>query len=268
MTLTVGPIALAAIIGFEVTDQRTYERRYQFPTWPGGGSGVTVGIGFDLGYEDEATVRAEIGDKIPPPHVDLLCSVIGLRGAAANNALRRVAEVVFPWPLALEVFRDRTLPRYIAATDAAFPNCGMLPPDAFGALVSLVYNRGAGMADDPHDAQHRRLEMRQIRAAMSARLFDDVPGYIRSMERLWKGDPDLRGLIVRREREAQIFEDALKASPLVEHEPAAPVAAPRLEVAPVVVPFPRPAPPQPQKPELTADDLNARELSRIQQDQP
>src|SRR5215471_16818785 len=42
--------AFDLIVMLEVTNQATYERSYSRPTWPRGASGVTIGIGYDVGY--------------------------------------------------------------------------------------------------------------------------------------------------------------------------------------------------------------------------
>ena len=48
--------SIDAIIAFEVTSPEYYEKHYQNPTWPGGDSGVTVGIGYDLGQNNRETI--------------------------------------------------------------------------------------------------------------------------------------------------------------------------------------------------------------------
>src|SRR3981081_336751 len=42
--------AYELIIDFEVGGRSEYERTYQRPEWPQGESGVTIGVGYDLGY--------------------------------------------------------------------------------------------------------------------------------------------------------------------------------------------------------------------------
>jgi hypothetical protein len=49
--------------------------------------------------------------------------------------------------------------------------------------------------------------MRAIKAHMSVRRFQSIPGEIRAMKRLW---PNTLGLRIRREREAELFEDGLE----------------------------------------------------------
>lgn len=49
--------AKLVVIGFEVTGQAYYEKHEARPTWPQGASGVTIGIGYDLGYNTPENVR-------------------------------------------------------------------------------------------------------------------------------------------------------------------------------------------------------------------
>jgi hypothetical protein len=51
---TVSQKAIDLIVFYEVNDEPTYTRRYTAPTWPGGASGVTIGIGYDIGYVTKA----------------------------------------------------------------------------------------------------------------------------------------------------------------------------------------------------------------------
>ena len=42
--------AFDLIVEFEVTGEQAYTQRYRRPVWPKGQSGVTIGIGYDVGY--------------------------------------------------------------------------------------------------------------------------------------------------------------------------------------------------------------------------
>jgi hypothetical protein len=48
--------------------------------------------------------------------------------------------------------------------------------------------------------------MRAIKADMTSKTFPDIPTQIRDMKRLW---PTVRGLQIRRDLEAQLFQDGL-----------------------------------------------------------
>jgi GH24 family phage-related lysozyme (muramidase) len=82
----------------------------------------------------------------------------------------------------------------------------LLHPDAQGALVSLVFNRGAAMQGD------RRREMREVRDAVASTTLPteeklrSIAASILSMKRLW---PDTLGLRRRRDAEAKLVEEAI-----------------------------------------------------------
>lgn len=197
---------------FEISSQAEYNRRLIHPTWPHGDSGVTIGIGHDLGY-----TTPEAFDRnwpmLPADVRSRLKTVIGKKAAAARDALAGVADIVVPWSAAEQVYRAIDVPEAERKTTAAVPNCELLPADCFGVLVSLTFNRGASYtkAKTAADKKDRFREMRAIRAAMMDRHFEDIPDLIRSMKRLWMGTVNEKGLSRRREAEAVLFATGLKA---------------------------------------------------------
>lgn len=218
--------AFDLIISFEVSSQKQYEARYRRPIRPGGQSGITIGIGYDCGYSTAAQIKADWGGVLPPAMVVALQGVAGLKGEAAQNALAGIKpKVDVPWGAAIKVFADVSLPKYVAMT-AKLPNYNELPPDCKGALVSLVYNRGASFSN----AGARYQEMRNIKAHMAARRFSSIPVEFRSMKRLWT-DASVIGLQARRDKEADLFAAGLK-------KPVSVVKPP---------PDPAPIPPQPSE---------------------
>jgi hypothetical protein len=196
--------AFALIVELEVTSQQVYEKKYRRPEWPGEKSGVTIGIGYDVGYASKAQLEDDWGrTSVPKDMIQKLEQAIGVHGAAAKSlaeALR--ASVDIPWNDAITVHRDCVIPRWVTLVESRVPNTNLIGPDCLGALVSLAYNRGASFtAGGP-----RYAEMRSIREHMAARQFSSIPKDIRDMKRLW---PDTPGLQSRREREAKLFERGL-----------------------------------------------------------
>lgn len=57
--------AFNMIVAFEVTSQAVYQAQYRHPTWPGGASGVTIGIGYDVGYVSESVLKQDWEGTIP-----------------------------------------------------------------------------------------------------------------------------------------------------------------------------------------------------------
>lgn len=197
--------AFDLIVSEEVTDQATYVKKYQTPEWPGAKSGVTIGIGYDLGYVTRLELHRDWGDYLSPTQLQRLETVVGMKGQSAKDALWMVQGVIVPWDIAIREFNDKVLPTYIDLTRRALLNFDKLPLKAQGALVSLVYNRGASFANKGD----RFTEMNNIRKFMELEQFDKVPNEIRAMKRLWVGT-GVSGLVSRREHEAKLFEAGLK----------------------------------------------------------
>lgn len=197
--------AVTLIVAAEVGSQALYERGYSRPTWPGGKSGVTVAIGYDLGYTTAEQIGADFAGLLPAAMIVAMQNVAGIKGSAASAALLTVkTRVSVPWDAACSVFLKVDLPRYEQMLLHACPRSMELPADCFGALTSIVYNRGAGGFTAPDD---RYKEMRDIRAAIATGKHAEIPGHIRAMKRLW--GPDQRGLLIRRDNEAKLFEEGL-----------------------------------------------------------
>ncbi len=194
--------SLSLIEYYEVGGAGTYNSR---PVWPGGASGLTIGIGYDLGYANTAQIATDWLAVSPAIQIRLQ-SYAGRTGASAHVLLAAAQDIIIPWGLAKRVFEETDIPRASALTAQAFQNTDQLSPDSFGALVSLVFNRGASMTDT---SPGNRLEMREIRDAMQAAEFNPIPDLIRSMKRLWQGR-GLDGLLARRDAEAALFEKGLR----------------------------------------------------------
>src|SRR5581483_10380993 len=72
------------IVASEVGSRAQYEKKYRRPEWPGGASGVTVGIGYDLGYTTPAKVRSDWLPLTDGPTVEAMVSCCGVVGEAAK----------------------------------------------------------------------------------------------------------------------------------------------------------------------------------------
>lgn len=195
--------AVAFIAREEVGGRGYYDTQCTRPTWPGGASGVTIGVGYDLGYQ--VAFDADWSSLLTPAQIAGLRPWLGRKGQTASAGPAQLTGTTIPWHAAWTVFIRRTLPAEIATTRATFTGPVLLPPLCLGVLVSLVYNRGSAMADTPGYPGSRK-EMRDIRDAVAAGRTADVPAALRSMKRLW---PEGNGLRDRREREAKLFEEGL-----------------------------------------------------------
>jgi GH24 family phage-related lysozyme (muramidase) len=196
--------AFDLIVFFEVTSKQTYTQKYRKPIWPQGASGVTMGIGYDVGYASRAQLWDDWRGIIPDQMIQALERAIGVTGTPAKalaSALGGVVDV--DWEAAISVHRNRVMPRWIALVERSLKNTAAIGPHSLGALVSLTYNRGASFGKDGD----RYREMRTIKEHMAAKTFDKISDDFRAMKRLW---PNVQGLQLRRDREAQLFEDGLK----------------------------------------------------------
>lgn len=194
------PAATALIVRWEVTSPQAYTRLYQGVICPGGASGPTVGIGYDLGHQTRATIAR---DWAGHPDVDRLVDGSGRVGEHRCNAYRAAhRDIRVPYGMAYDVFAAATLPAYhAAATRTLSHGWDGLPVNAQASNVSLGYNRGWSMVGD------RNREKRAIRD-------DCVPGsdtpcnaaQLRAMCRIWAGTPNGKGLCARRHAEARLIE--------------------------------------------------------------
>lgn len=176
-----------------------YTKALKNPTYPGGASGVTIGIGYDLGYNTKAQFASDWKHILPDAIFKRLEACTGVKGESAKQLVRHVRDIEVSWNDASKVFKDSTLPRFIQETLKAFPGADKLHPDAFGALVSIVFNRGASVSGSS------RREMLNIRNLISSKNYNAIASEIRSMKRLWIGK-GLDGLLRRRDEEAQMVD--------------------------------------------------------------
>ncbi len=209
MTIKSSQAAIDLIVAEEVSSQATYQKLYQHPEWPGGASGVTIGIGYDCGYSRPDIIAADWGDKLPAVMVRALEHVAGISGSPAHSHAQELRGVVtVPWDAAMAVFMQRDMPKWEGIVSHALPNTDKLSGDSFGALVSLAYNRGAGGFNAPGHPGDRTEEMRNIHALMAAQQFERIPDEFRHMKRIW---PNVVGLQHRRDHEAALFQKGLQA---------------------------------------------------------
>jgi hypothetical protein len=201
--------SLDLILEFEVGGGENYYNKYlKNPTWPEGQSGVTIGVGYDLGYVNKAEFTEDWKD-LPKEVFDRLYKVVGIKGYNAKNLIRGLKDINIPWDIALKVFNNKTVTKFWNLTKETFPNFDNLPEDAKGGLVSLVFNRGNALEGD------RRREMKLIRDGMRlVSIFDQkaltfIANQIRNMKRIWIGGSIEKGMSRRRDAEAKLIEESL-----------------------------------------------------------
>src|ERR1044072_2733459 len=183
--------AFDLIVAEEVSSETLYRKKYRKPVWPGGASGITIGVGYDLGQVTRTQLWADWRGQLSAAMITTLEKrALGVKGAAAAARLKELQAVIdVPWEAAIAVHRDCVLPRFVAQLRRALPNTDQLGPDCLGARVSLSFNRGFSYAK----AEDRYTEMRAIRAHMESGDFAAIPGELRKMKRLWPKVAGVRG---------------------------------------------------------------------------
>ncbi len=200
-SLTISRAGLDELISSEISSPAYYKRKLQNPVWPGGQSGITIGVGYDIGQQTRSQFSKDWASYLDPSDLARLSATIGISGDAARQMLANVKDIVISLNTASEVFYTSTLPRYAKKTLKAYPGADQLPADAQSGLLSLVYNRGTGMSGAS------RREMKAIKPLVADQDLPGIAEQIRSMKRLWDADR-LPGLHKRRDNEADLFEHA------------------------------------------------------------
>lgn len=192
--------AVTFIVRKEVSSRAFYDLSVAKPHFPGEQSGITIGVGYDLRFQEPADFEADWADFLGAVEMNELRPHLGRKGSAA--AAQALSHLRVPFPAAWQVFVKRALPRAVDQTETSYGDLLRLPPLCRGALVSLVYNRGNSV--DP--AADRRREMAAIRQHIDAGRLDLAAAELESMKRLW---PHSRGLRERRDEEAAMWRKGL-----------------------------------------------------------
>lgn len=200
-SLTISRAGLEQLVQHEIVSKSYYNRRLKHPIWPGGASGVTIGIGYDLGYNSVSQIQRDWVGKVSGTDLEKLKKVSGLKADKAKKQLHRLKTVNVTFDNAKTVFSESVLPRYAASTRKAYPGIDKLLPDTQAALLSLVYNRGTSMSGS------KRKEMAAIRPLVLQQDYDGIAHEIQKMKRLWSGK-GLPGLLKRRDDEADLVSNA------------------------------------------------------------
>lgn len=179
----------------------------EHPYWPKGNSGITIGVGWDLGYhrqEDFLKTWAGLDSKTSKR----LLVALGKRGSEAGQLAPSLKAITIPQDVALTVFRGSLSTDYFPQLVRLFPGVDNLPAEVQVALLSVVFNRGTMLGHDPDwksaTELDRRWEMRRLQG--DVKRADLFAIYIRlgTMKRIWeKTGP--RGLMYRRRNEQHLI---------------------------------------------------------------
>jgi GH24 family phage-related lysozyme (muramidase) len=194
--------AVELIIQHEIGGRNVYEKKYQKPIWPGGESGLTLGIGWDCGYAKESDLFAD-WSALNLNFLNAMKRFCGVKGEVVKSMLKgEVLNVVIPYNIAYDVFVKKSIPKYYAMTKRIYPQLDTLNEDTRGALVSMVYNRGSKIEGDS------RKEMKAIVELVAKQDYEGIAEQIEKSKRLWE-NRGLDGLVIRRESEADLIRESI-----------------------------------------------------------
>jgi hypothetical protein len=193
--MNISDLAIKSVIGWECGGEAEYNNA---PEWPGESSGVTIGIGYDLGMTPANEIAQAWGPYILSEDLKVIVGLSGKTGPKAQELLPHVRHLRFTWETAETVFRETTLPTHFLRTLRVYPQVVDLHGHCAGALVSLVFNRGTKMTSD----DGRRVEMADIQSLLKSNNLNAIPERFEAMQRLW---PNTGGLRRRRREEADLF---------------------------------------------------------------
>lgn len=195
---------LNLLLKYEVGGGKSYYEKYLSKfTWPGGASGPTIAIGIDCAYYTKEEL-ADIFSFLDFNQVKLIQGAsgkTGLNGKEYTKILRQ-ANIQVDWDKAAEIFEKFTWPKFSKLAEKTFPGLVDLHPDAYGAIVSLVFNRGTSLSGE------KRKEMLNIKNLVPKKDYKKIAKEFRNMKRIWEGR-GLDGLLERREAEAKLIDSLI-----------------------------------------------------------
>jgi len=215
--LTISNNSIEKIIDAEISSEAYYNKFLAAPSWPTGQSGVTVGIGYDLGYNTKPQILADWEGLVNANILAYMLSVAGLTGLTAKSKVTaNVKGFKIPLDIAKKVFIEKTLPRYCKDTLTAYPTADQLHANAAGGIVMLVFNRGSSLGTVGKKSWETHKEMRELKPLIDAQNYTAIAAKIRAMKRLWDGLYDATGkrnesetrisaLLLRRDVEADLI---------------------------------------------------------------
>lgn len=211
--------ALKLILDFEVGGGETYyNKKAKFPIWPGGASGITIGIGVDLGHIKKVDFDAQISPYYEDTQIDRLVACIGITGkpgsSESETKMKALANTVSDCELsfehAMEIHENFTIPLYYERTRKTFKGFDSLPADVQGAIVSLVFNRGTKL-DGPKRTHMAKIAtlVDQFSKSKDSALLKEIADTFVDMAEIWRGEKSYEGLKRRRIAEAGLVQGSI-----------------------------------------------------------
>jgi hypothetical protein len=179
----------------------------QHPYWPGGISGVTLGIGWDLGYHSRADFR-RVWMALGATRLEKLEAAAGKKGAAALAVIAQLKSMTVPADISRQVLLNSLHEYYYPFVTEHFPGLKVLPAEAQVVLISLVFNRGVSMGHEPDwrlaKEVDKRWEFRELRQDVKEGDMFAIYVHLGTMKRLWE-ESGSRGLRIRRRDEQALI---------------------------------------------------------------
>lgn len=192
------------LIEFEISSKAYYEKFIAKPHWPGGASGVTLGIGYDLGYHTKDEIRKDWENYLSPSELSIVIKCAGMIGSKAKAETASIVnKIKIPYDVAYKVFVEVSYPKYLRQALSIYPNLKNLHANAKGAIVNLVFNRGNSLVGDS------RKEMKALQDCIKKTDYNCTASQIISMKRLWF-NKNLDGLLTRRDWEAKMVKSTIE----------------------------------------------------------
>lgn len=192
------------LLKYEVGGGKSYYDKFLSKfTWPEGASGPTIGIGVDCAYYTPQELK-KIFNFLPETQIELIVKASGKTGQKGKEYTKvlRKSNITVNWEDAIKIFEKLTWPKFTKLAEKTFPGLDELCDNAYGAIVSLVFNRGTSLNGDS------RLEMRNIKNLILKKNYNGIAKEFRKMKRIWQGK-GLDGLLERREAEAKLVETCI-----------------------------------------------------------
>lgn len=198
-SLEVSRAGLDLLVSFEVSSPAYYEKKLRRPCWPGGESGVTIGIGYDVGVTSARQIEQDWRGQLTDEAVDRLLTAQGIAGTRAKPLASGLSDVEVTFDIAQKVFYRCTVPQFARRTLETYPRVDRLPADAQAMVLSLIYNRGTRLTGP------RRQHMAALKPLIARGDLAAIAEQFELMTELW---PDLPGLCTRRRKEAAMIRGA------------------------------------------------------------
>jgi GH24 family phage-related lysozyme (muramidase) len=203
----------ALIAAFEQSggDIAALKKSYNpLPHWPDSGSGLTIGMGYDLDHQNTRLLKQDWGKVLTPeelallsdytPSIDAKGKRVPKKKKPSKAALVATKDVDISYEEAVKVYEDTVLPRYQKMAEEAFPGLQNLDPYSQGAIVSMVYNRGNAYGKK---GSLRRKHFMEIREAVFKHDTLAIAATLQDMKAEHTKKKTKKGLHMRRDREAQ-----------------------------------------------------------------